>query len=136
MGNNMKKLDINITKAQLTNFSVDLEDGKPIVSVTVALLTEGGKTVTTYSADTRTWRTDPLQLPIAAMPLIGDLARLLEGVAVNHCRDSQLALPAKTSVPKTEKEFDDEITIPERTVKLTPVTHKDDDIIDLSDIPF
>lgn len=90
----MKKLDIAITKASIVSFDVAVEEGKPKVGVTLALMTEGGKIVTTYSAGTESWRSDPIELPVNALPLIGDLARMLEGIAVRKCRDYQKALPA------------------------------------------
>ena len=131
----MKKLDIAITKAQLVSFDVTAEEGKPEVSVTLALMTEGGKAITSYSVRTNSWTDkDKIDLPIEALPLIGALARILEGVAVRHCRDSQLALPA----PKKKKEhrvvtkdFDD---IPDGT----PVNkvNVDGEPINLDDIPF
>jgi len=35
----MKKIDINITQAKIKAYSVDFNEDKPIVSVTLALLT-------------------------------------------------------------------------------------------------
>jgi hypothetical protein len=100
----MKKLNINITKAQLVSFEVKLEDSKPEVSVTIALLNDGGKVITTYTIYTHSWHDQKFKLPIEAMPLIGDIARILEGVAVRHCQDGQLALAApgvsQTFTPK------------------------------------
>lgn len=91
----MKKLNISITKAQLVSFSVELKEGKPEVTATIALLTDGGKQVTTYSIGTDSWRSDTkFDLPVEIMPLIGDVARVLEAVAVRQCQDGQLALPA------------------------------------------
>jgi hypothetical protein len=120
----MKQLDINITKAQLVSFSVELKEGKPEVHCTIALLTEGGKPITTYTIFTESWHTDKFELPIEAMPLIGDVARILEGVAVRHCRDSQLGLPAPSK--KAAKAKPAEVVIEDI----------DDSPINLDDIPF
>lgn len=130
----MKKLDISISKAQLMGFEIKLEKGKPVVSASIALMTDGGKIITSYSAGTEGWRSDPLDLSINALPLIGELARMLEGAVVRHCRDSQLALPA----PKEkESEFDTHIEIPARKVKLHPIDNALHDApINLDDIPF
>jgi hypothetical protein len=49
-------------------------------------MTDGGKIITSYSAGTEGWRSDPLDLSINALPLIGELARMLEGAVVRHCR--------------------------------------------------
>lgn len=115
----MKKLDINITKATIQSFSVDAEDGKPVISVTLALMTEGGKVITHYTIDNNSWRSDPLDIPLEAMPIIGSLITVLEGAAVRHCRDSQKALP----VPKKEEAESTETEIEEEP-------------IDLSEVPF
>lgn len=128
----MKKLDIAITKATLQSFSVDAHEGKPVVTVTLALMTAGGKKITTYSIDNHSWRDDPLDIDITMLPLIGDLARKLEGAAVRHCKDSQLALPA----PKAKETTTDKVAlknfpnVPDGTVVTL------DTPINLDDIPF
>jgi hypothetical protein len=132
----MKKLDIAITKAQLVSFDVTAEEGKPEVSVTLALMTEGGKQITSYSVRTNSWSDkDKIDLPIEALPHIGALARILEGVAVRHCRDSQLALaaPKAAAVPKKAvlKNFSPELDGTE--VNIVDVS---DEPINLDDIPF
>lgn len=91
----MKKLDIQITKAALQSFSVTIDDEMPKVSATIALLTEGGKTITTYTISNKSWNEqDKFDLPIAAMPHLGAVARILEEVVTKHCNDSQVALTA------------------------------------------
>lgn len=116
----MKSLDINITKASISSFTVSAREGKPEVDVIIALMTEGGKVITSYSCSTNHWQDkNKIELPISALPLIGDLARMLEGLAVRQCRDSQLAL----APPKTQD-------------KKTDLADIDDKPIDLTDIPF
>ena len=130
----MKKLEIAITKAQLVSFDVTAEEGRPEVSVTLALMTEGGKQITSYSVRTNSWNDkDKIELPMEALPLIGSLSRILENVAVRHCRDSQLALPAPTKTPKTAvlKNFSPELDGVE--VNILDI---DDAPINLDDIPF
>lgn len=128
----MKKLDIAITKAQLVSFGVKLKDGRPEVDASIALMTEGGKQITTYSIYTDEWHSDSFELPIEAMPLIGDLARVLEAVAVRHCRDGQLALPApaktKTAVLKGFPNIPDGTKV--------NVIDVGDEPINLDEIPF
>jgi hypothetical protein len=109
----MKKLDISITKAQLTSYTVSIEDDGPVVSASLALMTPGGKVVTSYSVSSHSWKSDPLDVPITALPLMGELGRIIERAAVAHCRDSQLTIAA----PKQ---------------KVTA----DDTAIDLDNIPF
>lgn len=106
----MNKLDINITKASLSRFSVIAEDGGAAVTATISLLTEGGKKITEYSVNSNAWKDDDkLMLPIEVMPLLGKAAQLIEAAAVKHCRDEQKGIAA---------------------------TGSDDTQIDLSDIPF
>lgn len=115
----MKKLNISITKAKLVRFTIEAKDNKPEVSVTLALQTEGGKTITTYTAETDAWQDkDKLELPIEAMPLIGDLARLLEAIAVRHCQDGQSALPATApaTAPESEEESEETVATPSNVI--------------------
>lgn len=136
----MKKLEINITKAALKSFSVELADEKPVVTASIALLTDGGKMITDYTISTESWRGDnKFELPVTCIAPIIALAKELEAVVVKHCRDSQLALPAP------ELTIDDIPTI----VKPIPATPEEideindkvmDDLenapINLDDIPF
>lgn len=125
----MKKLEINITKATLQSFNISAKEGKPEVSVTLALLTEGGKAITSYTVMTDAWSDkDKLDLPVSVLPLIGELARILERAAVNHCRDSQLALPAP-------KQRDDYVSNnPDDNDSVVPANL--DEPINLDDIKF
>lgn len=96
----MKKLDINISKAQLKSYTVELAEGKPCVSATIELLTEGGKSITSYTVSTNAWQDkDKFNLPTEAIMPIVSLAEILEGIVVRHCRDSQLGLAAASSKP-------------------------------------
>lgn len=131
----MKKLNINISKAQLTSFTVALKEGKPEVHVTIALLTEAGEPITNYGIGTEAWRADSkFDLPIEIMPMIGDIARVLEAVAVRHCQSGQLALPAPKAKKNNEATLKGFPNIPDGT----EVTIKDisDEPINLDDIPF
>lgn len=120
----MKKLEINITKAALKSFSVELKDGKPEVTASIALLTEGGKQITEYSIGTDSWQDDnKFELPVECVMPIVTLARQLEFVVTKHCRDSQLALPAYTPTFSKDNPIEEVIT-------------EDDQPIDLSDLPF
>lgn len=125
----MKKIEISITKAQLTSFEVKLEDGKPVVNVTIALLNPANEVITTYTIFSDDWHSKKFELPIEAMPLIGGLATIFEGVAVRHCMGSQLAIAAPQ--PATEAEVDQ---INEQAVK-NAQTPADEGLIDLSEVP-
>lgn len=136
----MKKLDIKITKAQLVGYEVTLKDGKPAVGATIALMTEGGKTITTYHISTDAWNdSDKFDLPITAIGPIRDLADILEQVAVGHCMDSQLALgagPQKTATVEGFPGIPDgsELIITEADERSIGDIH--DEIINLDDIEF
>ncbi len=90
----MKKLNIEITKAQLTGYTVTFnEDGLPNVSASIALLTENLKEVTTHTISTNSWRDeDKFELPLGMITPMQKIAVALEEVIVNHMRDSQLKL--------------------------------------------
>lgn len=149
----MKKLSINITKAQLKSYTVTLEEGKPVVSATVDLLTEGGQQVTTYTASTRKYdweTTSDFELPMEAIIPIVDLAKVLEQAVVKKCRDSQMALGS--GIEETDPISVDDVaalTLPAEVLDLTedsddyanPNTRDkdlkiDDKPIDLSEVPF
>lgn len=96
----MKKLDIQISKAQIESFTVEFHPekegvGKVEMTATLALLTEQGKTITTFSCGTGYWATHKFEIPLAAIPAIKEITREIERVAVKACRDEQKQLPAK-----------------------------------------
>jgi len=134
----VKQLNINITKANLKSYTVELEDGKPVISATVNLLTEGGMEVTTYTASTREWYNDnsKFELPLAAIQPIIDLAKVLEDVVVTKCRDSQLALSYKVDTEPIKEQDLVALVIPEKLGIANDLDEIDDKPIDLSDIPF
>jgi len=130
----MKRLDIQITKAALKSFSVELDEGKPKVSATISLLTEGGKQITEYTIHTSSWRDeDEFELPMECIGPIVIIARQLEAVVVRHCRDSQKALGATVEGQDSEALTEvDEI----EDVVINDIEDIDDKPIDLSEIPF
>lgn len=70
----MRKLNIEITKAQITGFSVQLEEKKPEVTVSIALMTAGGKEITNYAVSTNSWSSDKqFDLPVGAIQPIWSL---------------------------------------------------------------
>lgn len=90
----MKQLNISITKAALKSFDVSIDDkGKPNISATINLMTDGGKVITTYTISTNSWtEKNKFDLPLDAIEPMARLARILEGVVVRHCNDSQKGL--------------------------------------------
>jgi hypothetical protein len=136
----MKKLNINITKAQLKSYTITLEDGKPVISATCELLTEGGKPVTTYTASTRKYdweATTNFELPLAAIGPIVELARILEEITVQNCRDSQMALESGADEDPIKPEDLTFLTLPANNTSDDDEEEDiDDKPIDLSEIPF
>ena len=89
----MKKIDIQITNAIIKSFSVELAEKKPEVSASIALLTAGGKEITTYTVSTSSWNDEnKFELPISMMPPIIDIMKKMETVITKHCRENQLQL--------------------------------------------
>lgn len=95
----MKKLNIEITKAQLTGYKVDFddEDGHPQVYATIALLTANGRKITDYTIYTDSYSDqNKFELPLGVINPIFEIGKQLEAIVTKHCKDSQLALSAPT----------------------------------------
>ena len=89
----MKKLDIKITKAQIESFLVTLKEESPEVSATIALLTEGGKKITSYSISTDSWNeVNKFELPQEMIMPIMLIMRELEALVVGHVKTNQKLL--------------------------------------------
>jgi hypothetical protein len=88
----MKKIDIQITKGAIKGFAVEMADGLPQVTATVALFTEGGKEVTTYSISTHTYYgTNTFELPAQMIAPIKEITARLEAVLI-HERNKSMHL--------------------------------------------
>lgn len=89
----MKKLNIQITKAQIVSFRVELKDNQPQVSATIALLTDGNKPISSYSISTDTWNEqDKFALPVSIIKPIMDILKDIEPIVVKHCMGEHLQL--------------------------------------------
>jgi hypothetical protein len=90
----MKKLDIAITKAQLTGFGVRFdEDGEMRVEATISLMTELNKEITTFTISTHSWQDEnKFLLPIEMVMPVQKIAAALEHVVIEHIREGQLKL--------------------------------------------
>jgi hypothetical protein len=95
----MKQLDISITKAQLEGFTLVLGE-TPTISATIGLYTNGGKKITTYTANTNAWD-DSKKLKVApkAHMYLAQASKLIEAAIVQHCVDSQGALGTGSDLP-------------------------------------
>ena len=90
----MKKLDISISKAQLTSYTVRFgEDGEIRVEATIALLTEQNKHVADFQISTHHWNDEAkFPLPLKMYNPIKKISEALEHVIVEHIREGQLLL--------------------------------------------
>jgi hypothetical protein len=89
----MRKININITHAHIVSFAVKLNEDKPEVEATIALLTDKGQTITTYSIATDSWREDnKFDLPVGVIAPIMALLGELEIIATRHCNRRQRSL--------------------------------------------
>lgn len=89
----MQTLNINIKRARIEGFSVQLDTDRPRVQATIALLTEGGKTITSYSIGSEHYDAAmKFDLPHEIVGPILDVARILERVVTDHCQSSALRL--------------------------------------------
>lgn len=87
----MNKLNIQITKAQIVSFRVELKDNQPEVSATIALLTDGNKVISSYSVSTDSWNEkDKFDLPTSMIKPIVDILKDLEPIVVKHCMGEHL----------------------------------------------
>ena len=89
----MQVLNIQITKARISGFSVDLGETEPKVSATIKLLTEGGKEITSYSISSHHWQ-DNLKISVSP-EMVGTIIRMadqLEKIVAEHCQSTALQL--------------------------------------------
>lgn len=92
----MKKIDIKITKATITGFTVTLKEDKPDVSATISLLTAGGKTITSYNVSTDAWNeVNKFILPPEMIFPILEISNKLEEIVTGHCKQQNKLLKAR-----------------------------------------
>jgi len=78
--------NIKIENAELESFSVSLGKEKPEVNATIALMTAGGKKITSYTISTGSWNDEQkFELPLEIIAPILGIAEILEGVVAEHC---------------------------------------------------
>ena len=89
----MKKINIQISKAQIDSYSVELKDNKPEVSATIALIANDNNPITTYSISTDAWNEkNKFKLPTAMISPIVEIMKELEPIIVRHCMGEHLKL--------------------------------------------
>ncbi len=86
----MTQLEINITKAQISSFNVQLSESKIVVFATITLLTEGNKRITDYTISSDHWQKEnKFMLPLTMMEPIKNIMSQLEEIVVEHCKTQQ-----------------------------------------------
>ena len=89
----MRKINIQITKAQIRSFEVTLDKKKPSISIQLDLFNDYGKKITSYQISTDHWEDEnKFELPIRAITPIMKIMRQLEIVAIQHCNKEQKAI--------------------------------------------
>ncbi|MHB8362862.1 MAG: hypothetical protein ACYDBX_04565 [Patescibacteria group bacterium] len=96
----MKELQINITKAKIKSFHVDLRDDLPEVSASIALLTENGQEITTYQISTQSYygKETKFDVPAKMIQPILKIAESLEEIVTEHCKNQQKLLANEVKV--------------------------------------
>lgn len=90
----MKKLDININKAEIKSFGVYLEGDTPRVTATISLIA-GTKEITTFSIDSESWNEEnKFEVPIKMIDPILAIAKELETIVVLHVNKALKQLEA------------------------------------------
>jgi len=90
----MKKIDIQITKAKITEFVVQLHDDMPDVTANITLYTENDKKISTFGLSTKSWEDRCFDLPVEMIPDIKNIANRLEGILIRECKKQLMMLPA------------------------------------------
>lgn len=111
----VNEININIKKALMTSFDVELQDGGNVkLNVKGGLLTEQGKVVSDFWFSNSTWISDDkkLEIPVKVHMLIGEIFKEMTPVIYQKLNDSYKALPAKvvsTDKKKSDKKVTEEI---------------------------
>ena len=81
----MQGININITKAQICSFSVELEGDLPNVYATIKLCNSSGKKISEFSVSTRSYADKNFELPVEMIPAIKTIAEQLEVIVTREC---------------------------------------------------
>jgi len=91
----MKNIDIQINKAKIISYEVDLKEDFPEVSATIGLFA-GDKKISTFTLRTQSYYQDSIQfeIPLDLIEPIKDIASKLENILILKCSQSMGSLPA------------------------------------------
>jgi hypothetical protein len=93
----MNKIDIQINKAQLKSFNVEMNDNIPEIMASIDLYTANDKKITTFTITTQKYYSTPhFELPMELISPIVDIAKRLEKVVIAICKSEMALIPVKT----------------------------------------
>ena len=90
----MKKIDINITQARIKYYSVNFDRNKPLVDVSLSLLTNSGKEISSFNLSTGSRSNSQFDLDLPLLKEIQETAKELERIATIHCSSAIWELPS------------------------------------------
>lgn len=92
----MKRIKVEITKAELSSFIVSMGEGAPSVTASISLYTENGVKVSDFSISTHGYGAGPkFDLPLDMVQPIVDIAKSLEAITTRQCSSALKLLPKK-----------------------------------------
>lgn len=91
----MKKLDVQITKAEIESFAVEFKSDLPEVTATVALFTSNDKKVTTFTISSGRWSQVKFDVPVGMIPAIKDIGNQLEAIVTIECNKQMIMIENK-----------------------------------------
>jgi hypothetical protein len=98
----MTPIDIQITKATIKSFTVDMGDViLPHVTATIALWSPNGKEISSFTVSTYGWHNMKIEMPVQMIDPITQIARQFERIVTNECV-KQMCLISAGSVTATE----------------------------------
>jgi hypothetical protein len=98
----MRKIDVQISKAFISGFTVEFGDDKMDVIATVDLFTQNEKKVSCFTISTRSWCTPKFDLPMEMVFPIRQIASQLEAIVVRECGKSLCLIGGGGIEPRPE----------------------------------
>ena len=101
----MSKIDIQINKAKIASYNVDLHDDETMPDVTAQIeLFSGEQAVSKFTLTTKAWYGDAVKFEIPANLIdpIVSISKQLETILVRECNKQFKQLPAGTVVIEDE----------------------------------
>lgn len=80
----MKKIDIQINRAEILSYEVSLKDTEVDVSATIGLFA-GKNKISTFTLGTKSWDDKNFDLPIQLVEPIREIAQELENILIKEC---------------------------------------------------